>query len=213
MSTTTARARMVTPVTRGELDAAAALLTRAFADDAPTRALLQERGDDAQARHRLFRATLLDGPLQNGTVDSVRDPASGRLIGIAIWARPGESGMRTAALPEYVRALGFGGLPRALRVSDAIAAHRPSVPHWYLKAIGVDPDAVHGGIGGVLLRSRLRTVDADGGPAYLESSNDRTTALYARHGFVPLTRLPWPDGAGPTAMWRPAGAGDPDAAE
>lgn len=195
----------VTPVTRGEIDAAAELLTLAFADDAPTRALLQERGDDVRARHRLFRAVLLGGPLQNGTVDGVRDLDTGRLLGVAVWSRPGETGMRTAALPEYVRAIGIGGLSRALRVSDAIDAHRPAVPHWYLKAVGVAPDAVGGGIGGTLLSSRLELIDVTGSPAYLESSNDRTTALYRRHGFVPLTRLPWPDGAGPTAMWRTGG--------
>ncbi|MDF2581084.1 MULTISPECIES: GNAT family N-acetyltransferase [Microbacterium] len=194
--------RTVTPVARGEIDAAADLLTRAFAEDAPTRALLQERGDDERARHRLFRAVLLGGPLQNGTVDGVRDPDTGRLLGVAVWSAPGETGMRTAALPEYVRAIGLGGLARALRVSDAIDAHRPAVPHWYLKAVGVAPDATGGGIGRTLLASRLEVVDADGSPAYLESSNARTTALYRRHGFVPLTRVPWPDGAGPLAMWR-----------
>ncbi|MDR6168055.1 GNAT superfamily N-acetyltransferase [Microbacterium paludicola] len=208
--------RTVTPVTRGEIDVAADLLTHAFANDAPTRALLQERAHDERARHRLFRAILLGGPLQNGTVDGVRDPDTGTLIGVAVWSRPGDTGMRTAALPEYARAIGIGGLARALRVSDAIDSHRPAVPHWYLKAVGVAPDAVGGGIGGTLLAARLELIDTQGSPSYLESSNDRTTALYRRHGFVPLTRLPWPDGAGPLAMWRAgdtAASGAPRAAE
>ncbi|MEH3089610.1 MAG: GNAT family N-acetyltransferase [Microbacterium arborescens] len=205
--------RQVTPVTRGEIDAAATVLGDAFADDAPTRALLQDRTDLTGSRRRLFRALLLGGPVQRGTVDAVRDPESGELVGVAIWSAPNERGLRTASVPDYVRAIGIGGLARAMEVSDTLDAHRPAVDHWYLKAIGVAPRAVGGGIGGVLLRHRLGLIDGAGLPAYLESSNDRTSALYRRHGFVPLTRLPWPDGAGPTAMWRPARLGASGASE
>lgn len=212
MSTATP-VRPITPVTRGEVDSAATLLGDAFADDAPTRALLQDRSDLAGSRRRLFRALLLGGPVQRGTVDAVRDPDSGEMLGVAIWSGPDDRGLRTASVPDYVRAIGIGGLARAMEVSDTLDAHRPAVAHWYLKAIGVAPHAVGGGIGGVLLRHRLGLVDGERLPAYLESSNDRTSALYRRHGFVPLTRLPWPDGAGPTAMWRPASTGAPDASE
>jgi hypothetical protein len=50
--------------------------------------------------------------------------------------------------------------------------------------------------------------DAEGSPAYLESSTERNRDLYLRHGFEVTRELPLPEG-GPTMwlMWREPGAG------
>jgi hypothetical protein len=55
----------------------------------------------------------------------------------------------------------------------------------------------------------LRTVDAEGAPAYLEASNPANVPLYERYGFCVVGAFTLPDG-GPDVvrMWRqPSGRG------
>jgi ribosomal protein S18 acetylase RimI-like enzyme len=59
-------------------------------------------------------------------------------------------------------------------------------------------------MGGELLTTSLRVVDADHLPAYLESSNPRNITLYERHGFEVTREIPIEGGPSMTAMWRPA---------
>jgi ribosomal protein S18 acetylase RimI-like enzyme len=59
----------------------------------------------------------------------------------------------------------------------------PTEPHWYLPIIAVDPAQQGRGLGAALLRHALARCDADGLPAYLESSTPRNIGLYQRHGF------------------------------
>ena len=64
------------------------------------------------------------------------------------------------------------------------------------------------GIGSALMRPVLDHCDAEGWPAYLESSKERNVPFYARHGFEVVKELPLPRG-GPSiwTMWRePRGA-------
>lgn len=74
-------------------------------------------------------------------------------------------------------------LPDLMRVMEQMGAYHPSEPHWYLPLIGVDPARHGNGLGSALMRHALRRSDADGVPAYLESSNPRNIPLYERHGF------------------------------
>jgi ribosomal protein S18 acetylase RimI-like enzyme len=89
-------------------------------------------------------------------------------------------------------------------VLERMGATHPHEPHWYLPLIGVDPARQGQGIGAALLRHALARVDADGLPAYLESSNPRNIELYRRHGFEPIGTIQ--AGASPTIvpMLRPA---------
>jgi ribosomal protein S18 acetylase RimI-like enzyme len=49
--------------------------------------------------------------------------------------------------------------------------------------IGVDPVRQGRGLGSALLKHGLGQCDAQGLPAYLESSNPKNVPLYERHGF------------------------------
>ena len=60
--------------------------------------------------------------------------------------------------------------------------------------LGVVPAAQGTGTGGPLLQPVLDRCDAEGLPAYLESSNPRNWSFYARHGFVGGTPLDLPAG-------------------
>jgi predicted N-acetyltransferase YhbS len=68
----------------------------------------------------------------------------------------------------------------------------------------VEPELQRQGIGAALISFRVHGCDADSQAAYLESSNPKNPALYARLGFQPTGLLALPAGAPEvTTMWRP----------
>lgn len=195
---------VVAPAAPCDLDAAAAVLAGAFADDPVTGAVVGGSPDDRRARaHHLF-VGLLRPAVADGTVDLARHAGDPDVLGVAIWEEPGSvtSILRLARqLPAFVRACGAGGLLRAARTKHAIEQHRPRRPHWYLQEIGVAAAARGTGVGGALLDARLAVADAHDAPAYLESSTERNRRLYRRHGFVDVAPVRGVNAA-PMAMWR-----------
>jgi ribosomal protein S18 acetylase RimI-like enzyme len=105
-------------------------------------------------------------------------------------------------LPALVRFLGLrtasvlGGLERME------AQHPHDRSHWYLCILGTEPAAQGQGLGSALLAQVLARVDADGLPAYLESSSERNLALYGRHGFEVTSEVAIPGGPRIWPMWR-----------
>ncbi|WP_143860746.1 GNAT family N-acetyltransferase, partial [Nocardia cerradoensis] len=67
-------------------------------------------------------------------------------------------------------------------VVDVPVAH-PREPHWYLAVLGTLPGVRGQGYGQALMRSRLDRCDAEGIPAYLESSKPQNVPYYERFGF------------------------------
>jgi ribosomal protein S18 acetylase RimI-like enzyme len=90
------------------------------------------------------------------------------------------------------------------QVGEQIRSYHPEGPHWYLAAVGVDPSRQGEGLGSAMIKEGLRRCDAQGLPAYLESSNPRNIPLYERHGFE-VIGLVQPDDYPPLyPMLRPA---------
>ena len=115
--------------------------------------------------------------LDHGTAFLTEDAAAA-----ALWLPPGVEpdletmfGLLADLRPERAAVLA--------QVGEQIRAFHPEEPHWYLAAVGVDPARQGEGLGSVLIKEGLRRCDADGLPAYLESSNPRNIPLYERHGF------------------------------
>jgi ribosomal protein S18 acetylase RimI-like enzyme len=129
-----------------------------------------------------------------GAAAAVRLPPPGR------W-QPSRA-QRLRLLPPLVRFFGLrtasvlGGLERMEK------RHPDDRPHWYLFILGTEPAAQGQGLGSALLAQVLARVDADGMPAYLESSNERNLALYGRHGFEVTGELVIPGGPRIWPMWR-----------
>ena len=65
----------------------------------------------------------------------------------------------------------------------------PKEPHWYLPLIAADPARQGQGLGTALMEAAIARIDADGRPAYLESSNPRNIPLYERFGFEPIGEI------------------------
>lgn len=83
------------------------------------------------------------------------------------------------------------------------AAHPHDRPHFYLSLLGTQPGHRGRGVGMALLAENLLTIDAEGMPAYLESSNPANDASYERIGFERIGGFTTPDGAHTVStMWR-----------
>jgi ribosomal protein S18 acetylase RimI-like enzyme len=97
-----------------------------------------------------------------------------------------------------------GDFERLAVMGIAMERAHPSEPHWYLGSIAAVRSLQGQGVGTGLLAHSLAIVDADGAPAYLESSNPRNVSLYERHGFVVTGRIDLPGGPPLIPMWRAA---------
>ena len=152
-------------------------LTLAFAADPASRWLFAEA--DSFLRNFPKFARALAGPaLQNGTGLAMENYAA-----VALWLAPGE-GPDEQTLGELIEtAVAREKQDDMAAVVEEMGRYHPQEPHWYLPLIGVEPSRQGQGLGSTLLRTSLSRCDADGLPAYLESSNPINQPLYERHGF------------------------------
>ncbi len=111
--------------------------------------------------------------------------------GVASWLPP------TCAVPGLVRQIrgGMLGMPwhfglRGFRIlveydNEARRLHHQHapMPHWYLAAIGVEPEFQGQGVGSALMTPMLARADAEGVPCYLDTHVEKNVRLYERHGF------------------------------
>jgi ribosomal protein S18 acetylase RimI-like enzyme len=184
--------------TRADEAAVLNVITVAFTSDPVARWVLPDAGRYLAQMPRAARAFGGNG-FDHGTIFCAED-----FMGAAMWLPPGVEPDTEALLELFERNVAQPRLDEAMSVMEAMGSHHPAEPHWYLPLIGVDPSCQGCGLGSVLMRHALERCDADGMPAYLESSNPRNISLYLRHGFkivgsiqvgsspevVPMIRLP-----------------------
>jgi ribosomal protein S18 acetylase RimI-like enzyme len=164
--------RLATPADVPQL---AATLARAF-------------DDDPVARYALPSARRRPGQQRRFFAGRLRTLLSDELVfcdeerrGAALWAPPDR--WRTP-LSELVRTrIVTTRLPLVLAGGVRLEHRHPRDPHLYLAVLGVDPSGQGRGLGSRLLAPGLERCDAEGVPAYLESSKERNVAFYGRHGF------------------------------
>jgi GNAT superfamily N-acetyltransferase len=182
-------------------------LSRAFVDDPMTTWVLGI--DDADERVAagatgFFRPALTAG-IRRGHCYVATDD-SGAIVGGTIWSPPDVAMLTEAEGAEFGMGVhlvaGEAAVERLIALGGLVGERHPhDRPHFYLFIIGA---AEHGrGVGADLLRPVLQRCDADGLPAYLESSNARNVGFYERHGFrVEWEASPTDDGPVMRGMWR-----------
>jgi ribosomal protein S18 acetylase RimI-like enzyme len=127
----------------------------------------------------------------------------------AAWLPPPGRGQesrwqRLRLLPPLVRFLGLRTASVLGGLNHMEERHPHDPPHWYLFILGAEQAAQGQGLGSALLAHVLARVDADGVPAYLESSNERNLAFYGRQGFEVTSEVVIPGGPRVWPMWREA---------
>lgn len=177
--------------TEAEIPAMAAVLARAFARD-PFFSWLAGDAPERNLRMRIGWAGILRhasaGLRETWTTDEVS--------GVALWLPPGRGASSFLGslrlMPALARLTGWGRLREVAAATDLLEKRRRThvaVPHWYLSALGVDPDRQRQGIGTALLTTILERADADRTPAYLETATAHNVLLYERYGFEVVEEL------------------------
>jgi GNAT superfamily N-acetyltransferase len=183
--------RLATP---DDIPGLAASLARAFHDDPVARYLL------ANDRRR-------DGRLRRFYTARLRTLVAEELVfcdaqrrGAALWAPPDR--WRQPAHELLQIRIVTPRLPLFLVAGVQIDRRHPEGPHYCLAVLGVDPAAQGQGLGSRLLEPMIARCDAEGVPAYLESSKERNVDFYARHGFRVTGETDLPRGPRLWLMWR-----------
>ena len=178
----------------------AAAQARAFYDDPLQAWALPDESTRLDVLTRLFEMMIRVVSLPLG--ESYTDDS--RSVG-ALWAPPGRwlVDAPEAAQLEPMAMIVADRLPWMRRSWEAISSVHPEESHFYLSGLGTDPPRQGQGLGSAALAPVLARCDADGTPAYLESTKERNNAFYERHGFaVTGTIAIPPDGPTLWAMWR-----------
>jgi GNAT superfamily N-acetyltransferase len=194
--------------TGAEIPAAVEVLARAFYAD-PVWSWAFPDPERRLGQHRAVWGLVAKAALSYETAWLTGDCAA-----VALWIPPGKPELR----PEdeerleslLVELLGDGAV-RVLETFERFeAAHPTAEPHYYLSLLGTNPDQRGRGLGMGLLAATLARIDAEGAPAFLESSNPVNTPRYEGLGFAVCGEFELPEG-GPsvTQMWRePARSAD-----
>lgn len=179
--------RSVIPLLPKDYAAAGGVLSRAFLDDPLWLALMS----DPQTRHANL-AKMFTGLAKTTTAAGGVAETTPGLDAVALWMAPGKelgwwptvkSGL---AIPRFVMTLSSRDRRRmmaVLRQGDQRRKELMPNPHWYLEAIGVDPERHGAGFGSALVRAGMRRADRDQAPIYLETETEGNVGFYEHLGF------------------------------
>ena len=121
--------------------------------------------------------------------------------GVAVWLTPG----RTTLTPWRLLRSGFISAPIHVHVqslkrfilSNSHMEHEhkrfADKHHWYLMALGVDPQYQGQGVGSQIIQPVLELADAQHEQCYLETQTERNSQFYERHGFKIMSQKTMPD--------------------
>ena len=195
------------PITTDEIGYAATVVELAFRDD-PIWSVALRAPDGRTDHHAGWWRPAIEGPFRYGTVRT-----SDHRGAIAIWLPPGgvENTPQQEADRSAVASLALSPTSAAAMhelVGRFEAAREGRPDHYYLSILATHPDHRGKGIGQRLVADDLALWDAEGIPAYLESTNPANDHRYHRLGFLTDCGFAAPvDGAWVSTMWRPVGGG------
>lgn len=196
MSTSSFRSALTT-----DLGLAADTLTDGFRDDPVITWIFEDLDEPDEAMRRWWGLHVDPAPV--GSLILV--DADHRCA--AVWHEP-HTGDETRGDGHGLAKLLVGeiGEKRAHEKLGALAtvgeAHPHEPPHWYLAAVATRRQHQGTGCAPLVIDPVLARCDADGLPAYLESSNPRNVGFYERLGFVVTGEIQVPGGPVLIPMWR-----------
>ena len=194
----------VTPVIRAarpdDVPFLAASQARAFYDDPLQVWALPDESTRLDVLTRLFALMIREAslPLGESYTDDTRSVA-------ALWAPPGRwlVDAQTAGRLDGMADIVGDRIPWMRRCWEAISGVHPAEPHFYLSGLGTDPPRQGQGLGSAAMAPVLERCDAQGIPAYLESTKERNVVFYEHHGFAVTGTIVVPaDGPKLWTMWR-----------
>ncbi len=121
---------------------------------------------------------------------------------VALWLAPGRDiGFRAMVGSGFSSARWVFARPRqdlrlmmrVLRQFDRKKKELMTEPHWYLMALGVDPDHQGQGHGSTLVHHGIERADRDGRMIYLETETEKNRDFYTRLGFEVIDEMVIPD--------------------
>jgi GNAT superfamily N-acetyltransferase len=163
--------------------------------------------DRRKAQHTVFWRFYVDASIAYGTAWITADGGAA-----ATWIPPGRPEVpeeqEPLLDPMLLELVGAEQTALLNEVFDRFeAAHPADQPHYYLGLLGTHSDFRGRGLGMGLLAHTLNVIDAEGMPAYLESTNPANNERYRAHGFEQVGQFSLPsDGPDVTTMWRDARA-------
>jgi GNAT superfamily N-acetyltransferase len=184
-----------------DLDAAAALLARAFVEEPVLGFLL---GHDRERERRLIFTALCRDVMGAGVIEGVRAD-DGQLASVAVWMAPGAHPVplrrELRMVPAWLRLVTLQprAVPGLLRASLALDRLHPREPHWFLFLLGTEPPLQHGGLGTLLVEHGVRRAAEDGVPAHLDTGLQRNVKWFRRFGFEVADEVQVVPGAPP--LW------------
>ena len=181
--------------TSNEIPELAATLARAFAHD-PFYTYVVGDAPERNQRMRDGWTGLLRHTSDNLSTTYTTDDHAG----VALWHPPGYGGASFIGslrlMPSVLRlAGGFRHLREVSRAVAALEQHRHRhvpAPHFYLSALGVEPDRQGSGLGTALVQPILERADQGRVAAYLETATARNVLLYERLGFAVVEEMTLP---------------------
>lgn len=192
----------VRKATRADTPALVATMARAFDDDPFINWMAAQ---DKRRARRVYDA--MGVGVERLTMPHGEVYTTDEIQGGACWTPPGKFklGMlqQLMLVPSMVKTTTWKRLLTVMGGMNEVEKKHPHEPHYYLLALGVEPELQGRSLGTQLMAPVLAKCDAEGMPAYLESSKEVNVPLYERNGFQVTEEFQVPNG-GPKIwlMWR-----------
>jgi ribosomal protein S18 acetylase RimI-like enzyme len=179
----------VRPLAQADVDAAGALLGRAFRDSPLFRAILAHLAEEVRAAAvgRVQRAFTM-AAVRYETAEALW--LDDRMACVALSCAPGQYPHRPFAFATHAMACvttGWRGIRNFIRTDAYMTGRHPREPHQYLFVLGVEPELQGRGLGSTYLRTLSERADAAHLPCYLETDKPTSVSLYRRAGYDVLT--------------------------